>query len=75
MKKLCIAAMAALFLLASCGKKSEGTHTHDDGTEHADHEAVTEQEEFNAADSAHHEHDSTEHQHPHDTTTTHQHPH
>ena len=70
MKKLFIAAIAASFLFASCGKKSEGTHTHEDGTEHADHDDTTEQEEFNAADSSNHEHDSTEHHHD---STTHTH--
>lgn len=68
MKKLFIAAMAASFLFVSCGKKEDGTHTHEDGTEHADHATPTEQEEFNAADSAHHESDSTEHHHHHDST-------
>jgi hypothetical protein len=70
MKKLCLAVIAALFLFASCAKKSEGTHTHEDGTEHADHDATTEQEEFNASDSTHHDHDSTDHHHD---STTHKH--
>jgi hypothetical protein len=69
MKKLFIAAIAALFLFASCDKKSSGTHTHEDGTEHADHNAATEQEEFNASDSTHEHHDSTTHKH------SHKHPH
>jgi hypothetical protein len=72
MKKLCIAFIASLFLFASCGKKSEGTHTHDDGTEHADHAAPTEQEEFSAADSVQHNNDSTEHHHD---STDHKHSH
>jgi major membrane immunogen (membrane-anchored lipoprotein) len=67
MKKIFIAAIAASFLLAGCGKKSEGTHTHEDGTEHADHDTPTGQEEFNATDSAHHESDSTEHHDHHDS--------
>lgn len=66
MKKLFIAAVAALFLFGSCGKKSEGTHTHEDGTEHADHDTTSRQEEFNASDSTeNHHHDSTTHKHPH----------
>jgi hypothetical protein len=67
MKKLFIAAIAALFLVASCGKKTEGTHTHEDGATHADHAAdTTKQEEFNAADSTEHHHqDSAAHKHPH----------
>ena len=51
MKKVAIAFVASLFLFASCGQKSEeGTHTHDDGSVHTDHETDTTQEEFNAAD-------------------------
>lgn len=66
MKKVAIALVASLFLAASCGKKSdEGTHTHDDGSTHADHAADTTQEEFNAADTTEHAHDSTTHDHPH----------
>jgi hypothetical protein len=68
MRKLLFAMMASLFILASCGKKAEeGTHVHEDGTTHTDHDAdTTKQEEFNAADSTDHHHDSTDHQHPHD---------
>jgi hypothetical protein len=67
MKNLAIAVMASLFLFASCGKKSEGTHTHDDGSTHADHvEDSAKQEEFNVTDSTEHQHeDSAEHSHPH----------
>jgi protein involved in sex pheromone biosynthesis len=66
MKKLCIAIIASLFILASCGKKAdEGTHTHDDGSTHADHTDTTKQEEFNAADTTGHAHDTTKHDHPH----------
>jgi hypothetical protein len=66
MRNLAIAVIASLFLFASCGQKSEGTHTHEDGSTHADHETdSTKQEEFNAADSTEHSHDSTEHSHPH----------
>ena len=66
MKKTAIALVASLFLFASCGQKAEeSTHTHDDGTTHADHAADTTQEEFNAADTAQHSHDSTEHGHSH----------
>jgi major membrane immunogen (membrane-anchored lipoprotein) len=66
MKKLSIAIIASLFLITSCGKKSEeGTHTHDDGTEHADHSDTTKQEEFNAADTTEHAQDTTKHDHPH----------
>jgi protein involved in sex pheromone biosynthesis len=66
MKKLCVAIIASLFILASCGKKTdEGTHTHDDGSTHADHADTTKQEEFNAADTTGHAHDTTKHDHPH----------
>jgi hypothetical protein len=66
MKKITFALLAFLFLLASCGKKSEdGHHTHEDGTTHADHGSdTTKQEEFNVSDTTGHHHD-TEHQHPH----------
>lgn len=63
MKKVAIAFAASLFLFASCGQKSEQTHTHEDGSVHADHEADTTQEEFNAADTTKHVHDSTTHDH------------
>ena len=66
MKKVAIALVASLFLFASCGKKAEeGTHTHDDGSTHADHTDTTKQEEFNAADTAEHAHDSAKDKHPH----------
>jgi hypothetical protein len=66
MKKAVIALLASLFLFASCGQKSEErTHTHDDGTVHADHETDTTQEEFNAVDTTGHVHDSTTHDHDH----------
>jgi hypothetical protein len=64
MKKLFVAVIASLFILASCGKKAEdGTHTHDDGSTHADHADTTKQEEFNAADTT--AQDTTKHDHPH----------
>lgn len=64
MKNTAIAFVASLFLFASCGQKTEeGTHTHDDGSTHADHATDTTQEEFNAADSSEHIHDSTTHTH------------
>lgn len=66
MNKTAIAFTASLFLLASCGQKTEeGTHTHEDGSTHADHAADTTQEEFNATDTSHHLHDSGEHGHGH----------
>jgi hypothetical protein len=68
MRTLALALAASLFIFSACGnKQTEGTHTHDDGSTHADHTAdTTHQEEFNAADSAeHHHHDSTDHEHPH----------
>ena len=66
MKKVAIAFAASLFLFASCGQKTEeGTHTHEDGSTHADHATDTTQEEFNAADTTHHTHDGTEHGHSH----------
>ncbi|MGC1240373.1 MAG: hypothetical protein WA874_02235 [Chryseosolibacter sp.] len=66
MKNTAIAFVASLFLFASCGQKAEdGAHTHEDGSTHADHAADTTQEEFNAADTTHHAHDSTEHGHSH----------
>jgi major membrane immunogen (membrane-anchored lipoprotein) len=52
------------FLFTACGSKSEGTHTHDDGSTHADHSAdTTKQEEFNAADTTEHQHSDSTHQH------------
>lgn len=67
MRKIAIAIVASLFILSSCGKKSEeGTHTHDDGSTHADHAAdTTKQEEFNPTDTTEHIHDTTTHKHPH----------
>ena len=66
MKKLAIAFVASLFLFVSCGKKAaEGTHTHDDGSTHADHADTTNQEEFDATDTTEHAHDSAKHEHPH----------
>jgi hypothetical protein len=66
MKKVAIAIVATLFLFVSCGKNSEGTHTHEDGSTHADHDAdTTKQEEFNAADTTQHAHDSATHDHSH----------
>lgn len=66
MKKLALALAAFLIIMSSCGKKAEeGTHTHDDGTAHADHADTTKQKEFNAADSTEHGHDSTDHEHQH----------
>jgi hypothetical protein len=64
MIKVAIALIAAFSILTSCGQKSgEDTHTHDDGTVHADHDADTTQEEFNATDTTRHLHDSTTHEH------------
>lgn len=64
MKNTAIAFVASLFLFASCGQKTEqGTHTHEDGSTHADHATDTTQEEFNAADTSEHVHDSTTHTH------------
>jgi hypothetical protein len=55
---------ASHFLFASCGQKTEGTHTHEDGSTHDDHAAdTTRQEEFNAADSTEHVHSDSTHQH------------
>jgi len=42
MKKIFLAIAICGFLFASCGNKSNsnnGTHTHDDGSEHTDHAA------------------------------------
>lgn len=65
MKKVAIAFAASLFLFG-CGQKSaDGNHTHDDGSVHADHDKNTTQEEFNAADTTRHLHDSTTHDHDH----------
>jgi hypothetical protein len=64
MKKIAIAFIALSFLFASCGKKTEeSTHTHDDGSTHADHATDTVQEEFNAADTTEHTHDGQSHEH------------
>lgn len=66
MKRIAIAFAASLFLLASCGQKTEeGTHAHEDGTTHADHAVDSTQEEFNAADTTQHSHDSADHEHGH----------
>lgn len=66
MKKFTFALLASLFLFASCEKKAGNSHTHEDGSTHADHADTTKQEEFNAADSTeHHQHDSSDHEHPH----------
>jgi protein involved in sex pheromone biosynthesis len=68
MKKICIAAIAALLIVTSCGKKSDGTHTHDDGEVHANHTDTTKQEVNVPADSTTHENpqDTTAHGHSHD---------
>lgn len=66
MKNLTLALFASLLILSACGTKksdTKGTHTHEDGSTHADHEQDTTQQEFNAADTTSHEHDSTTHQH------------
>jgi protein involved in sex pheromone biosynthesis len=65
MKKLAFALFASLLILSACGNKTskEGTHTHDDGSTHADHQQDTTQQEFNAADTTGHVHDSTTHVH------------
>jgi len=68
MKKLFIAAVAALFLVTSCGKKSGGTHTHDDGTVHAAHDTTKQEDVKMAGDSTEAEtpEDTTAHGHSHD---------
>jgi major membrane immunogen (membrane-anchored lipoprotein) len=65
MKKLSIALFAVSILFSSCSKGDKGTHTHEDGSTHADHTDTTQQESFDASDTTHHEHDSASHDHPH----------
>jgi hypothetical protein len=64
MKKVFVLFIALSLFVFSCGKKAEntdGTHVHDDGSMHADHETdTTKQEEFKVAG------DSTEHGHDHE---------
>lgn len=65
MKRIFILFFALSLFVFSCGKKAEeGTHVHDDGSVHADHETdTTKQEEFTVAgdstatDTTHHDHD------------------
>lgn len=56
MKKALLLACVCAFLLAvSCNNKSEnkGTHTHDDGSTHSDHDtAKPAQQEFNVTDTS-----------------------
>ena len=79
MKRMLIISMLSFGILTACSSKSEkGTHTHDDGREHADH---TDSTKSISADSTgiDHSHDSTEHGHSHDKsdvdTTAHGHSH
>ena len=74
MKRFFYIAILAAFYLSACSGSStedhghshdEDTHTHEDGTTHADHEDH-EQEEFTVTDSLTHEQmheDSVEHDH------------
>jgi uncharacterized lipoprotein NlpE involved in copper resistance len=75
MKKLFILFFALSLFAISCGKKAEqeGTHVHEDGSVHADHEPdTTKQETFTVAgDST--ATDSTEHAHKHESGKEHKH--
>lgn len=74
MKQMLIFSMLTFGFLSACSSESKkGTHTHEDGTEHADHLDSTN------SMSAEHSHDSTSHGHGHDAsqadTTAHGHSH
>ncbi len=74
MKSFIYILIVSLFYLSACGSSStaehdhgheDGTHTHEDGSTHADHEDH-EQEEFMVTDSTSHEHmheDGEDHDH------------
>jgi hypothetical protein len=65
MKKLLLSAsIAAFVLITSCNNnsKTEKTHTHDDGSTHAEHDTTKPaQQEFNVADTT--KKDTTTHTH------------
>ena len=69
MKKLFISLSIAAFLFAACsGNKhdhNDGTHTHDDGSVHQNHQDTIKQEEFAAPADTSHKHDDHEHPHTH----------
>ena len=79
MKKFIGIAICSFALaFSACSEQSETpkTHTHDDGSTHADHEADTikpQQEEFKATDSLNAPTDSSGKQHVHDDGTEHTH--
>jgi len=59
MKKLFFTALVLTFLLGSCGNRSNkntDTHSHEDGTEHTDHQSDTipKQESFEVHDESDH---------------------
>jgi len=74
-KNWLILSVAALFMTACASKKDDkngGTHTHEDGTVHENHDdTLNKQEEFKAAadTSSGHDHDKEhshdDHEHPH----------
>lgn len=67
MKKTILATIisVATFAMTSCGNNSESkTHTHDDGSTHADHDTTKpRQEEFVVSDTTHSDTTSKEHTH------------
>jgi uncharacterized lipoprotein YehR (DUF1307 family) len=75
MKKTIFAALISLatFSLTSCGNNSESkTHTHEDGSTHADHDTPKlQQEEFVVSDTTHS--DTTSHEHTHEGGEKHSH--
>jgi hypothetical protein len=76
MKKIFVFALFAIALVSySCNDnstKEPGTHTHDDGTTHTDHDTTKpNQQEFKVGDSTHT--DSTHKEHSHGDSTKHTH--
>lgn len=78
MKKAFFVLSIAAFIYAGCGNNQSteeihdhgpGTHVHEDGTVHKDHD-VTQQEEFNVADTSHIMNDTSHHHGP-DSDHTH----
>jgi ABC-type nickel/cobalt efflux system permease component RcnA len=75
MKKTILAAIigVATLSMTSCGNNLESkTHTHDDGSTHADHDTTKpKQEEFTVSDTTHS--DTTSHEHTHEGGEKHSH--
>jgi PBP1b-binding outer membrane lipoprotein LpoB len=84
MKKLFISmSIAAIFFAGCSGNKTEehnhndGTHQHDDGSVHQNHEDDTavKQEEFTAPVDTASQKEEAKHEHTHDEKDEHEHPH